>query len=337
MKKELKLLATEIEREIKCSQDGESLKKYLDKKSQLSFLFSQIKELDLKERTEVGTLINELKKRIVKAIQEKKKGEQLSQDDWFDVTLPGQRPEIGHLHPLTQSINQARKIFEGMGFIVAEGPEMEDEWHNFTALNFPEDHPAREMQDTLFVKGDKNLPERERKLMRTHTSPVQIRYMLDKEPPFRIIVPGRVFRNEATDASHEVNFYQIEGLMVDKKISAANLKAIIEEFCYLFYQERVKIRLRPSFFPFTEPSFEADMSCSICQSRGCSICSETGWVEIIGAGMVHPQVLINAKVDPKKWQGFAFGMGWDRIVMMKYKINDNRLFYSGDLKFLNQF
>jgi len=337
MKEELKQLETEIEREIKSSQSGESLKKYLNKNSQLSLLFSKIKELDLKERVEAGMIINELKRRIIKAVGEKGQQKQLKKSDYFDITLPGQKPEVGHLHPLTQSISQARKIFEGMGFITVEGPEVEDEWHNFTALNFPKDHPAREMQDTLFIKGDRNLSERERKLMRTHTSPVQIRYMLDKKPPFRIIVPGRVFRNEATDASHEVNFYQMEGLMIDREVSAGNLKAIIEEFCHLFYQERVKIRLRPSFFPFTEPSFEVDVSCSTCQSRGCSVCSETGWVEIIGAGMVHPQVLINAKVDPKKWRGFAFGMGWDRIVMMKYKIDDIRLFYSGDLKFLNQF
>jgi len=259
--------------------------------------------------------------------------------EYFDITIPGKKPVLGCLHPLTQSINRAKEIFEGMGFSIVEGPELEDEWHNFDALNFPKDHPAREMQDTLFIK-QKNrdkISEKKRLVMRTHTSPVQIRYMLKNKPPFRIVVPGRVFRNEATDASHEVNFYQIEGFMIDKNISVANFRAIIEEFFKSFFGKSVMIRLRPSFFPFTEPSFEVDMSCLTCNGKGCSVCSQTGWLEVMGAGMVHPNVLKNSEVDSNKWQGFAFGMGWDRLVMMKYKIDDVRLFYGGDLRFLQQF
>ncbi len=348
MKTELKSLEERAKKDISLSKNEQDLeavyKKYLDKKGELSLIFQKMGELNAKEKAEAGAEANKLKKIILEAIEDKKK-ENFQKEDgeekfrWFDVTLPGEKPDIGHLHPLTQSINRAKEIFEGMGFSVAEGPELEDEWHNFDALNFPEDHPAREMQDTLFVKQEnrEKLFNGEKMLMRTHTSPVQIRHMMTNKPPFRIVVPGRVFRNEATDASHEVNFYQIEGLMIDKEISVANFKGVVEEFCRSFYEKEVKIRLRPSFFPFTEPSFEVDMGCSTCDGKGCSVCSQTGWLEIMGAGMVHPNVLINSGVDPKKWQGFAFGMGWDRIVMMKYKIDDVRLFYGGDLRFLKQF
>jgi len=219
-----------------------------------------------------------------------------------------------------------------MGFSVVEGPEIENEWYNFDALNIPKDHPARDMWDTLYLKNPKLL-------LRTHTSPVQIRFMEKNQPPLRIIVPGRVFRHEATDASHEINFYHVEGLMVDKKgkVNAANFKAIIEEFFSRFFRKRVEIRLRPSYFPFTEPSFEIDVSCPICNGRGCPACKNSGWVETLGAGMVHPNVIKNSGLDQKIWQGFAFGIGMDRLAMMKYKINDIRLFYSGDLRFLQQF
>jgi len=215
---------------------------------------------------------------------------------------------------------------------VVEGPEIENEWYNFDALNIPKDHPARDMWDTLYLKPQKLL-------LRTHTSPVQIRYLERNQPPLRIIVPGRVYRREATDASHEINFYQVEGLMVDRKgkVSVANFKAIIEEFVKRFFGQSVQIRLRPSFFPFTEPSFEVDISCVVCSQKGCSTCQGTGWIEAMGAGMVHPNVFKNAGLNPQEWQGFAFGMGMDRLAMMKYKINDIRLFYGGDLRFLNQF
>jgi len=249
--------------------------------------------------------------------------------DKIDVTVPGERHEVGHLHPLTLVKRKIEETFQAMGFSVIEGPEVENEWYNFDALNIPKDHPARDLWDTFYLKNGL--------LLRTHTSPVQIRYMEKNNPPFRIIVPGRIFRHEATDASHETNFYQIEGLMVGKDISAANFKAIIQEFLSRFFGKPVKTRLRPSFFPFTEPSFEVDISCLICKGKGCSACSRTGWIELIGAGMVHPNVLKAAGINSKNWPGFAFGMGMDRLAMMKYKIDDIRLFYSGDLRFLQQF
>lgn len=253
-----------------------------------------------------------------------------TKSDLFDPTIPGEKHKVGHLHPLTLVRRQIEKIFQEMGFSIALGPEIETEWYNFDALNIPKDHPARDMWDTFWLKGNKNL-------LRTHTSPVQIRYMEKNKPPIKIIAPGRIFRHEATDASHEINFYQVEGLYIDKEISASNFKAIIEEFFSIFFGKVVEARLRPSFFPFTEPSFEVDMSCLVCEGTGCSTCSGTGWIEVMGAGMVHPNVLKAGGINPKDWQGFAFGMGMDRLAMMKYKINDVRLFYSGDLRFLNQF
>jgi phenylalanyl-tRNA synthetase alpha chain len=338
MIEDLKIIKEDFEREKKSASEKEEVliaKKYLNR---LSLLFKKMKTLPQEEKVVFGVKANQIKKEMESVIKRKKKII-LDKKDFFDPTIPGDSKEIGHLHLLTSTIREAVRIFEKMGFSVADGPELEDEWHNFDALNFPDDHPAREMQDTLFIKQERreSLSSEEKFLMRTHTSPVQVRHMIANDPPFRIIVPGRVFRNETTDASHEVNFYQIEGLMVDKDISVANFKAVIQDFLKNFYQEDVKIRLRPSFFPFTEPSFEVDMSCSTCLGKGCSVCSQTGWLEIIGAGMVHPNVLKNSGVVPTKWQGFAFGMGWDRIVMMRYKIDDIRLFYNGDLRFLKQF
>jgi len=236
----------------------------------------------------------------------------------IDVTAPGKRPERGHLHPLTLVQNKAIDIFSSMGFEVAEGPEAETEYYNFDALNIPKNHPARDMWDTFWLKNGK--------LLRTHTSSVQIRYMEANQPPFRIIAPGRVFRYEATDATHEAQFYQLEGLMVGKKITLANLKAVMEVFFQKFFGEKnIKVRLRPSYFPFVEPGVEVD------------IWFKGKWMEIAGAGMVHPKVLENLKIDPREWQGFAFGMGIDRLAMIKYKIDDVRLSYSGDLRFIKQF
>ena len=250
--------------------------------------------------------------------------------DLFDPTIPGEKIETGHLHPLTLITKLAEEIFSEIGFTIALGPEIEDEKHNFDDLNIPQDHPARDMWDTFWLKEGQ-------KLLRTHTSPVQIRYMENNNPPIRIIAPGRIFRHEATDASHEINFYQLEGLMIDKEISVSNFKAIIQEFLSRFFGKVVEARLRPSFFPFTEPSFEVDMSCLVCEGTGCSVCKKTGWIEIMGAGMVHPNVLRAGNINPKDWQGFAFGIGLDRLAMMKYKIDDIRLLYSGDLRFLKQF
>ncbi len=258
--------------------------------------------------------------------------------EWFDVTAPGKKITLGRLHPLTLVKMKAEEIFQSMGFSVIEGPEVENEWYNFDALNIPKNHPARDMWDTFWIKQTgKEEKNEKRLLLRTHTSPVQIRYMEKNNPPLRIIVPGRVFRHEATDASHEINFYHLEGLMLDKNVSAANFKAIIEEFFRRFFNKPAKIRIRPSYFPFTEPSFEIDLLCINCLGKGCSACQKTGWMEIMGAGMVHPLVIKNSGLNPKFWQGFAFGIGLDRLGMMKYKINDVRLFYSGDLRFLKQF
>jgi phenylalanyl-tRNA synthetase alpha chain len=259
--------------------------------------------------------------------------------DWFDETIPGQTPSFGHLHPLTLVRMKSQDIFQTMGFYTVDGPEIENEWYNFDALNIPKDHPARDMWDTFWLRNvrSQELKGKYRLLLRTHTSPLQIRFMEKNNPPFRIIAPGRVFRHEATDASHEINFYQLEGLMVDKYVSVSNFKAVIEGFFSIFFNKRIKIRLRPSYFPFVEPGFEIDISCINCLGKGCSSCKKTGWVEVMGAGMVHPLVFKNVGLNPKFWQGFAFGIGLDRLAMMKYKIDDVRLFYSGDLRFLYQF
>lgn len=237
----------------------------------------------------------------------------------------------GHIHPLTQMINNAVRIFSELGFEVVEGPEIETERYNFDALNVPKDHPSRDMQDTFWLKGVKET------VLRTQTSPVQIRHMEKNKPPFRIIVPGKVFRHEATDATHEMQFYQIEGLVVGENITLAHLKGTLQLFFKKLYGEKTAIRFRPSFFPFVEPGVEIDLSCFKCASKGCNLCKQTGFIEVMGAGMVHPNVLNNAGIDSRKYRGFAFGIGVDRLVMLKYGIDDIRLLYAGDLRLVNQF
>ncbi|HHE76799.1 MAG TPA: phenylalanine--tRNA ligase subunit alpha, partial [Candidatus Parcubacteria bacterium] len=253
--------------------------------------------------------------------------------EWFDVTVPAKKPLLGHLHPLTLVKREIERIFEAMGFKIVQGPEVETEWHNFDALNIPKDHPARDAWDTFWLKNGL--------LLRTHTSPVQIRYMEKHQPPFRIISPGKVFRHEATDASHEFEFWQLEGLMVDNNVSVADFKGVVSAFFNNFFEKELKVRLRPGYFPFVEPGFEVDISCVFCNGRGCPVCKGTGWIEMMGAGIVHPRVLKNCgfNFDPLLggWQGFAFGMGLSRLAMLKYRINDVRLFNSGDLRFINQF
>ncbi|HRY62261.1 MAG TPA: phenylalanine--tRNA ligase subunit alpha [Candidatus Paceibacterota bacterium] len=243
----------------------------------------------------------------------------------------------GHIHPITQTIVEIVEIFRGLGFVVADGPEIEKEFYNFNALNVPADHPARDMQDTFWLK-----PLSERRVLRTQTSAVQVRFMEVHKPPLRIIAPGKIFRNEATDATHEAQFHQIEGLLVDKNVSVAHLKGTLEHFLRKLYGESVEIRLRPSYFPFVEPGFEIDMSCTGCiknEKAGgcCPMCKGTTWIEIMGAGMVHPNVLSAVGLDPKEWKGFAFGLGLDRLVMLKYGVEDIRHLYSGDLRFIDQF
>lgn len=334
----LKLFQKQAQKDIAKAKNLKELdevyRKYLGKKGKLTQVLRSLKNLPEKEKKEKGKLANQIKQDIGKAVQEKRykiqDSEYRKQDERIDVTLPGKKLQVGHLHPLTQVQKRAEEIFQSMGFSVIDDPEIETEWYNFDALNIPKDHPARDAWNTLWIKNEKLL-------LRTHTSPVQIRYMEKNNPPLRIIVPGRVFRHEATDASHEMNFYQVEGLMVDKGVSAANFKAIIQEFLRRFFGKPVRIQVRPCYFPFTEPSFEVDMSCLNCGGKGCPSCSHSGWMEMMGAGMVQPNVYKAAGLNPKDWQGFAFGMGLDRLAMMKYKINDIRLFYSGDLRFLNQF
>ncbi len=337
----LKKLKIEVKKEIEKARDlkqlNEVFKKYLGKKGELNLLLRSLEKLPKTKRAKIGKEANKLKDFIKQKIEAKSGkirliGASVEKTEWIDVTVPGKRPLLGHLHPLTQIKRKAEEIFESMGFSIIEGPEVETDWHNFDALNFPKEHPARDIIDTFWLKNN-----RLKLLLRTHTSPVQIRYMEKNNPPLRIIVPGRVFRREATDASHEINFYHLEGLMVDKDISVANFKAVIQEFYRKFFGKPVKIRFIPSFFPFVEPGFQIDISCLNCQGRGCSACQQSGWMEIMGAGMVYPNVLKNSGLNPKFLQGFAFGMGIERLVMMKYKINDIRLFYGGDLRFLTQF
>jgi len=237
-----------------------------------------------------------------------------------------------HIHPITRVIREVTSIFIEMGFEVAQGPEMEDEYFNFDALNVPQDHPARDMQDTFWLE-----PMNLKKLLRTQTSDVQIRYMKENKPPIAIVVPGKVFRNEATDATHDAQFNQMEGLMIGKNITLAHLKTALETFLKKLFGDDVQIRLRPGYFPFVEPGVEIDMVCFKCKGAGCPSCSHNGWIEILGAGMVHPKVLNNVGIDSREWQGFAFGIGIDRIVMLKYGIDDIRLMYAGDLKFNQQF
>lgn len=247
------------------------------------------------------------------------------------MSQEGNTPQKGHLHPVTQMIREITDSFVSMGFEVAEGPEVESEHYNFDALNVPKDHPARDMQDTFWVKG---VPQT---VLRTHTSSVQIRFMQSHQPPFKIVAPGKVFRYEATDATHETQFHQLEGLVVGEGITLAHLKHTLQEFFKRIYGDSAQIRMRPSFFPFVEPGLEIDVSCAKCGGKGCNVCKQTGFIEVMGAGMVHPNVLKAAGIDPRKYTGFAFGMGVDRLVMLKYGIDDVRLLYSGDLRLVNQF
>lgn len=324
----LKNLEIEVEKEIKKTDNLKDLdkifRKYLGKKGKITLIFNSLKKLPVNEKKKLGKEANLIKIKLDKIIREKTQRikEKIRAESFgkeiIDITRPGKKIKIGHLHPLTLVQREVEEIFQSMGFSVVTGPEAETEWYNFDALNIPEDHPARDMWDTFWLK--------EKLLLRTHTSPMQIRYMQKHQPPLRIIVPGRCFRHEATDASHEIQFYQLEGLVVDKNISAANFRAIIEEFLKRFFKTDIEICLRPGFFPFTEPSFEIDVR------RG-----KGTWLEIMGAGMVHPNVFKTVGLNPKNWQGFAFGIGLDRLAMLKYKINDIRLFYSSDLRFLKQF
>lgn len=313
-------------------------KKYLGRNSEFNQILKNLKNLSEEDKKEIGKSANLAKKEIEDNL---KKYERIISESNFDfqsekidITIPGKRKKRGHLNILSQVRNEIEDIFTGMGFEVADGPEVETEYYNFDALNIPKDHPARDEWDTFWIKPEE---KSDHMLLRTHTSPVQIRYMEKNEPPFRIISPGKCFRREATDSTHEHTFYQFEALMVGEDVSVANFKYIGEQFFSKFFKKDVKVRLRPSFFPFVEPGFEFDISCLMCSEKGCRACKGEGWLEIGGAGMVNQNVFVASGYPRNKYQGFAWGFGLERLAMMKYKINDIRLFHSGDLRFIKQF
>lgn len=307
--------------------------KYISRKGTISELFEELKKVSVEEKKKLGKVLNELKQSAeakLTALQENLENVQTASTD-IDLTLPPIPNKVGNLHPLTLTKNRIIEIFERLGFNVADGPEIEDDWHNFSALNFPDNHPAREMQDTFFIEKNPDV------LLRTHTSNVQIRMMEKQKPPIRAIMPGRVYRNEAISARAHCFFHQVEGLYVDKNVGFADLKQTLYHFAKEMYGKDIKIRFRPSFFPFTEPSAEIDISCLICKGKGCNVCKHSGWVEIAGSGMVHPNVLKNCGIDPEEYTGFAFGMGIERVTMLRYQVNDLRLYSENDIRFLKQF
>jgi len=307
--------------------------KYISRKGSISELFEEMKKVSVEEKKKIGKILNELKQSAeakLTSLQESLENTPTATTD-VDLTLPPVPNKVGNLHPLTLTKNRIIEIFERLGFNVADGPEIEDDWHNFSALNFPDNHPAREMQDTFFIEKNPDI------LLRTHTSNVQIRMMKQQKPPIRAIMPGRVYRNEAISARAHCFFHQVEGLYVDKNVGFADLKQTLYHFAKEMYGKDIKIRFRPSFFPFTEPSAEIDISCLICKGKGCNVCKHSGWVEIAGSGMVHPNVLKNCGIDPEEFTGFAFGMGIERVTMLRYQVNDLRLYSENDIRFLKQF
>ncbi len=324
---ELKKSALEAIRDAKDAKQLEAVKvKYLGRKDgELTVILKSLKDMSAEDKKKTGPAANSLRAELEGALAVRVKefsgmGTKIN----LDITMPGKKVVVGHLHPLTKIENEIKAIFSALNFSVVEGPEAETEYYNFDALNIPANHPARDMWDTFWLDA-KFQQKGSKMLMRTHTSPMQIRYMEKNKPPFQIIVPGRVFRFEATDASHEINFHQVEGLMVGEEVSLANFKYVISEFFRKFFGKNVEVRFRPSYFPFVEPGLEVDVKLN------------GAWLEVMGAGMVHPEVLKKVKLDPKKYQGFAFGMGVERLAMIKYKVPDVRLFYSGDLRFIKQF
>lgn len=309
--------------------------RFLGKKGELTAILKQMGSLSAEERPVIGQLANEVRTYIDTEIKEfdQKLRAQLQkaqlEAETIDVTIPGKRPELGKKHPLTLVLDEVKEIFLGMGFSVAEGPEVELDYYNFEALNIPKNHPARDTQDTFYIN--------ENIVLRTQTSPVQIRTMENQRPPIRVISPGRVYRSDAVDATHSPLFHQIEGLVVDKGITMADLKGTLEAVAKRLYGDDVSVRFRPHHFPFTEPSAEMDVTCFACHGKGCRLCKGEGYIELLGAGMVHPKVLANCDIDPEVYSGFAFGMGLERMVMRRFNIDDLRLFYENDLRFLNQF
>jgi phenylalanyl-tRNA synthetase alpha chain len=335
MLEKIKVLQQEID-EAKASslEEVDELRiKYISKKGEINKLFADFKNVPKEQKKDVGKAINDLKNFALEKVNSLRDSfpQQDAGDSGMDLTRPGDPIKLGTRHPLSIVKNEIINIFGRLGFTVAEGPEIEDDWHVFSALNFPPEHPARDMQDTFFIEKDPDV------LLRTHTSSVQIRVMEKKQPPIRAIFPGRVFRNEAISARSHCIFHQVEGLYVDENVSFADLKQTLLYFAKELFGEDTQIRLRPSYFPFTEPSAEMDVSCSICGGEGCNVCKYTGWLEILGCGMVDPNVLEACNIDSQKYTGFAFGMGIERITMLRYGIKDIRHFFENDIRFLKQF
>jgi phenylalanyl-tRNA synthetase alpha chain len=338
LKKSLKEIETDVENKLKQIDSLEELRdlfqNILGKKGKITEILKHLKDLNPEQRKEIGELANQLKDNLTQIFKEKqtsleeKQIQQKLQEEFFDILRP-LKDRIGKIHPLSQIQYEVEDIFINMGFQIMDGPEVELDEYNFGKLNFTEDHPARDMQDTFWTE--------EGFLLRTHTSSVQVRAMEILKPPFKIIVPGRVFRYEEVDASHENTFYQLEGMMVDKNVSTAHLIYIMKTFLSSFFEKDVVVRLRPGYFPFVEPGFELDIQCLICLGKGCPVCKYTGWVELLPCGLIHPNVLKAGNIDPKKWTGFAFGMGLSRLVMMRHSIEDIRHFLSGNIRFLEQF
>ncbi|MBI3110149.1 MAG: phenylalanine--tRNA ligase subunit alpha [Ignavibacteriales bacterium] len=307
--------------------------KYLARNGLVAELFEHMKSLPADQKPQAGKLLNSLKVEVQQAFEEKRnlmEGEG-AKNDTLDRTMPGRPRPLGSKHPITQTIDEIRQIFRSMGFSSAYGPEIETDHYNFEALNFPPDHPARDMQDTFFLSPSKSV------LLRTHTSPVQIRTMEGQRPPVREIMPGRVYRNEAVSARSLVSFHQVEGLYVDTGVTFSDLKGTLVAFARQFYGKDVRYKFRPTFFPFTEPSADMYISCFLCKGKGCRMCKQNGWLEILGSGMVHPHLFRNVGYDPEKYSGFAFGMGIERIASLRYGVDDIRMFYENDVRFLNQF
>ena len=339
MKEKLMEIRERAEKELSELRDAAELENFrvqvLGKKGELTGILKQMGSLSAEERPKMGQLANEVRASIEAMLKEKtaelkgKEQEAKLKKETIDVTLPGHKHEIGHKHPLSIVLDEVKNIFVGMGFQIATGPEVEWDYYNFEALNLPPDHPARDTQDTFYIT--------EKMLLRTQTSPVQIRVMEKQEPPIRIIAPGRVYRSDAVDATHSPFFHQIEGLVVDKGITMGDLKGSLMQFAKRLYGEDTEIRLRPHHFPFTEPSCEMDVTCFKCGGKGCPMCKGEGWVEILGGGMVHPKVLKNGGVDPEVYSGYAFGVGLERLTMFRFNIDDMRLLFENDARFLNQF
>jgi len=324
---------------IKSVEELEAFRlRFLVRKGSVAALFDRLREIAPSERPEYGKLLNDLRKTAERKYGEARMELEASTSretkHGIDLTLPGRRQFIGSEHPVQQVLGDMKRIFGAMGFTIATGPELESGSYNFDMLNFPPDHPARDMQDTFFIRREEGEDDI---LLRTHTSPVQIRVMLEEKPPIRVICPGKVYRNEAISARSYCVFHQLEGLYIDRKVSFADLKATIYSFAKQMFGSDVQLRFRPSFFPFTEPSAEVDVSCYLCGGKGCRVCKQSGWLEIMGCGMVHPNVMRNCGIDPDDYSGFAFGMGVDRTTLLRYKIDDIRLLFENDIRMLEQF